>query len=164
MNLVFRELQMSDRDAALTAHRELAPEGFGFLFGQPEELEWSDYLVDQASRSASWVPNAFLVAEVDGVLAGRVSVRFELNAFLATRGGHIGYGVRPNFRGRGLATAMLRHGLALEREHGVTEILMICDDTNLASASVIERCGGVLESVEPAGEDYAAFRRYWINR
>jgi predicted acetyltransferase len=41
---------------------------------------------------------------------------------------------------------------------------MTCDDGNLASARVIERCGGVIESVTTRTEDdrVIPFRRYWI--
>ena len=35
------------------------------------------------------------------------------------------------------------------------------DDANVASAIVIERCGGVLESIKRDSEGYL-FRRYWI--
>lgn len=41
-------------------------------------------------------------------------------------------------------------------------MLVTCDETNTASASVIERCGGVLEDVR-ALEDGTAKRRYWIH-
>ena len=37
------------------------------------------------------VPATFLVADVDGVLVGRTSIRHELDEFLAREGGHIGY-------------------------------------------------------------------------
>jgi predicted acetyltransferase len=43
----------------------------------------------------------------------------------------------------------------------------VCDDDNVASAKVIERCGGVLESViddgEGDGEGEGRLRRYWIH-
>jgi predicted acetyltransferase len=37
------------------------------------------------------------------------------------------------------------------------------EDDNVASASVIERCGGVLEAVVSAGDGDVPFRRYWID-
>jgi predicted acetyltransferase len=36
-----------------------------------------------------------------------------------------------------------------------------CDDDNIASAAVIERCGGVLEAVGP-DDDGIIYRRYWF--
>ena len=47
------------------------------------------------------------------------------------------------------------------RAQGVDDVLMTCDDTNVGSATVIERAGGALENVvtSEAGHDV---RRYWI--
>ena len=108
------------------------------------------------------VPATFLVAELDGEIAGRASVRFELNEWLAAYGGHIGYGVAPAFRRRGVATEILRQALVVARAGGVDRCLLTCDDGNVGSARVIERCGGVLESVVP-DEDGRPMRRYWID-
>jgi predicted acetyltransferase len=107
------------------------------------------------------VRGAFLAADVDGQLVGRASIRFELNDFLAARGGHIGYGVLPAFRQRGYATAILNQSIEIARNEGVGAILVTCDDSNVASAKVIERCGGVLENTT-FDDDGVGFRRYWI--
>ncbi len=109
--------------------------------------------------------STWLVAEVDGEIVGRTSIRHELNAYLAFHGGHIGYGVRPAFRRRGHATEILRQSLVIARSYGVDRALVTCDDDNIGSAAVIEACGGVLERVVPAVEsdDGVAFRRYWIS-
>jgi predicted acetyltransferase len=104
---------------------------------------------------------AFLAADVDGQLVGCASIRFELNELLAARGGHIGYAVIPAFRRRGYATAILNESVKIARSEGVDAVLVACDEDNVGSASVIERCGGVLESIAFA-EDGTAFRRYWI--
>jgi predicted acetyltransferase len=70
-----------------------------------------------------------------------------LTDVLAGVGGHIGYGVRPGYRRRGYATALLRAGLDVARDRGIDPALVTCDDDNLGSATVIERCAGVLDSV-----------------
>jgi predicted acetyltransferase len=38
----------------------------------------------------------------------------------------------------------------------------VCDDDNVASVRVIERCGGILESVVTPEEGARPIRRYWI--
>ena len=93
---------------------------------------------------------------------GRVSIRHELNDFLAAYAGHIGYAVRPQWRRRGFATEILRQALIIVRAHGVDRVLVTCDEDNLASARAIERQGGVLEDtrVDPDG---ILKRRYWID-
>ena len=94
---------------------------------------------------------------VDGRLVGFLSVRHELNDFLRELGGHIGYAIRPAERGQGYATAATTLALAECRRLGIDRVLVTCDETNLASARVIERNGGVLEDVR------GGKRRYWVN-
>jgi predicted acetyltransferase len=95
-------------------------------------------------------------------VVGRASVRFELNAFLARHGGHIGYGVRPGFRRRGYASEILRQALVVARAEGVPRVLVTCDQDNPGSAAVIQKNGGV--EAEPwARPDGAVNRRFWID-
>jgi predicted acetyltransferase len=55
---------------------------------------------------------------------------------------------------------MLRQSFPLARDLGIDRLLVTCDETNLASRAVIERCGGVLEDARP--RDDGITRRYWI--
>lgn len=101
-----------------------------------------------------WVPATFLVAIVGGQLIGRVSIRHQLNDYLPNFGGHIGYGVRPDHRRRGFASEMLRQALIIARAEGIDRALITCDQTNVASANIIERHGSILEDVraDPDGQ------------
>ena len=94
---------------------------------------------------------------VDGRLVGFMSIRHVLNEFLRELGGHIGYAIRPSERRQGYATAATALALAECRRLGIDPVLITCDDTNLASATVIERNGGVLEDVR------GGKRRYWVH-
>jgi predicted acetyltransferase len=94
---------------------------------------------------------------VDGRLVGFLSIRHELNDVLRELGGHIGYAIRPAERGKGYATAATALALAECRRLGIERVLVTCDDTNVASATVIERNGGVLEDVR------GGKRRYWVD-
>lgn len=62
----------------------------------------------------------------------------------ADRLGHVGYGIRPTARGRGLATWALGKVLAVARAQGRHEVLVMCEVGNRASAAVVERHGGVV--------------------
>ena len=98
----------------------------------------------------------------DGYPLGAVQVREWLNESLLLTGGHIGYGLRPSARQKGLAPYLL--GLALEkvRERGIFRVLLTCDDVNTPSAATIRDCGGTLENLVE-DDDGSLVCRYWIN-
>ena len=94
------------------------------------------------------------------IFVGAVNIRHELNERLVWNGGHLGDGVRPSERRKGIATAMI--GLALEkcRDLGIDRVLLVCDKDNIASAKSIRNNGGVLENeIEDQG---IVMQRYWI--
>ena len=66
----------------------------------------------------------------------------------------------PQFRRRGYATEILRQSLVVARAAGVDRVLVTCDDDNLGSIAVIERCGGRLDPYWPGDPNT---RRYWID-
>lgn len=59
--------------------------------------------------------------------------------------------------------AILEQSLVVARALGITDVLVTCDDDNVGSASVIERCGGVLDSIVDPESGGTAVRRYWIH-
>lgn len=163
--LTLRAPHPEDEHAARAIHGQLAAEGFDFLLA---DGTWAQVLAQIQRESAGVdlpegrVPADFLVAEVDGALVGRVSIRYELTDFLLHIGGHVGYAVAPQYRRRGYATQILRRALERLEERGVHRVLVTCDDDNLASARTIEACGGVLENVVSDGTEVPK-RRYWID-
>jgi predicted acetyltransferase len=167
--LRLRPLRDSDEDAVRAANVELAP-AFDFALGLDPDVTWSAYRQVKIDAHLGVnvpdgkVPASFLIGDLDGQVVGRVSVRHKLNDWLFREGGHIGYAVRPAFRRRGLATELLRQGLIIARAHGVDRVLVNCDDDNVGSVTVIERCGG---RREPAphwpGRPMPPKRRYWID-
>jgi len=168
MELRLRPLRREDEAAFVAAHRAMVGEGFAFGLFYDDDSEWSAYLeaLDHQHRAidvpADRVAATFLVADVGGVIVGRTSIRHALNDFLANEGGHIGYGVLRAHRRRGYATEILRQSLIVARAEGVDRVLVTCDDDNVGSATVIERCGGVLDSKGEAS-DGTRIRRYWID-
>lgn len=167
--LRLRPLEPGDEQVVLAAHEALTTEGFEFAMAWRPGMTWPEFLRfhEDYRRGrnllADHVPSTFLVAEVDGVVVGRLSVRHALNEWLATYGGHIGYGVLAEHRRRGHATAMLREGLVRARLLGIDRVLVTCDDDNVASARVIEACGGRPDPDLPLTDGDPPKRRYWID-
>src|SRR3954452_6667372 len=123
----------------------------GFAAYVAEKVAERDGVVDR-----DWVRCTNLWWVVEDEYVGRMSIRHELNAWLAEVGGHIGYDVRRSRRREGHATAMLAAALDVARELGIDRALLTCDDDNLASRIVIERNGGVLEDVRRGK------MRFWV--
>ena len=167
--LRLRPPQLNDEQAFRAAHEQMAKEGWIFSFGLEPETPWSDYLqrLDDHRHGRNlpdnWVPTTFLVADVDGEIVGRTSIRHELNDFLAREGGHIGYAVVSQHRRRGYATEILRQSLVIARSLGIDRVLVTCDETNVGSMKVIEACGGLYESTIEPEAGGTPKRRYWIN-
>jgi predicted acetyltransferase len=97
----------------------------------------------------------------DGEVQGAIALRHELNDFLLRAGGHIGYGVRPSARRRGLASFALGGVLPYAAKLGLPKVLVTCNVANEGSRRTIERNGGELEDIRDT--EIGRLRRYWIS-
>jgi predicted acetyltransferase len=146
----------------LESHREWGPgqheDGFGV--GPDDDVNSTRGFAAWVNRLLSRPGHLWWIVDGDAVVGGIVLRPFTDERVL--RVGHVGYGVRPSARGRGIATWALDQVLGHAREAGMDRVLLVCRDENVASSRVIERCGGVLErTVEP--EQGLLERRYWID-
>ena len=101
----------------------------------------------------------------DNKFIGVIHIRTELTPTLLSIGGHIGYGINPNYWRQGYGTELLRLGLIKAKELVKEDkVLVTCDDNNIGSAKVIENNGGVLENKVTNIDEYGEVvtRRYWI--
>ena len=126
--------------------------------------DFENYLehLEVKDASGGLVPDStfFCLDEERDIFVGAVNIRHYLNESLLLNGGHIGDGVRPSERRKGIATAMI--GLALEecRKLGIFKVLMVCDQENIGSAKSIQKNGGILENEVVV--DGVTEQRYWI--
>lgn len=126
--------------------------------------EYVEYLNSRATRNLEGLVPAtvyFTLDEERNIVVGAVDLRHYLNEPLLKNGGHIGDGVRPSERRKGIATAQI--GLALQecKKLGIDKVLITCESWNIPSAKSIINNGGVLENeVEVEGK---TFQRYWID-
>lgn len=127
--------------------------------------DFDKYLDSLEVRDASGrlVPDStfFCLDTGRNIIVGAVNIRHYLNESLLLNGGHIGDGVRPSERRKGIATAMIALALEECRKLGIDRVLMVCDKENIGSAKSIINNGGVLENeIEVDG---VTEQRYWID-
>jgi len=103
----------------------------------------------------------FCLDEERDIFVGAVNIRHYLNDALLQTGGHVGDGVRPSERRKGVATQMIAMALEECRKLGIDRVLMICDKENIGSAKSIQKNGGILENeMVVNGKE---IQRYWID-
>jgi predicted acetyltransferase len=96
MELRLWPYRMNDEAAALAAQAAMIADDFPFLLYWQIAMPWSDFVAHQfdcrrgINLAEGQVCSVQLAADVEGQFVGRVSIRFELNEYLAQRGGHIG--------------------------------------------------------------------------
>lgn len=127
---------------------------------------WVEILLTDADPTADLPPGlvpATTLWIVDGdTHLGAVQLRHRLNPALAITGGHIGYGIRPGARRRGLAGFALTGALERAGRLGLSEVMLTCDEDNPGSIRTIENAGGRLTASVPAEAGTPAYRRYLI--
>ena len=152
----------------LRAHQATTPSYPTFLHYHDEGMPFAAYLQRLHEQrlgiglpTPRHVPSTFLFAFDGARIVGRASIRHRLNAVLERIGGHVGYVVVPECRGRGYATAILAKAVAIARDElGIARVLVTCEEGNFASIKVIERNGGVFDGI--TAEASPPHRRYWI--
>jgi predicted acetyltransferase len=120
-------------------------EGFSTGIGVPPTF---------VSHSTYWMINA------DNRILGVSNVRHRLNERLRHYGGNVGYGIRPSERRKGYGTRILELSLEKCRELGISNVVVTCAATNVASVKIIENNGGTLEEVFM--QDSEQIKRYVI--
>ena len=122
-------------------------------------------LVDQSQGNfllEGFVPNStFWLVEGEEIM-GVSNLRHKLTPSLEKVGGHIGFGVRPSARKKGVGTKLLGCTLECAATLGLSRVLLTCDKTNLGSAGVIRANGGKLEDEYKDQETGRTVQRYWI--
>jgi predicted acetyltransferase len=169
MKLVAASMEMPKGLDELIADLGAGENGFSGTQVAQGELTLREYvqlcidMTDAAKLRPGFVQQTvFWALDENGLAVGMVRMRHTLNERLKDRGGHIGYYVRRNQRGRGYGQEMLRLALLELAKLGERRALLTVEMDNIASVRVIQANGGVLESVGQEA-DGKKFGRYWID-
>lgn len=127
--------------------------------------EFDNYMnsLEIKDDSEGFVPDStfFCLDEERDIFVGAVNIRHYLNDSLLLNGGHIGDGVKPSERRKGIATEMINLALKECKKIGINKVLMVCDKDNIGSAKSIQKNGGILENEIIV--DGIIEQRFWIS-
>ena len=127
-----------------------------------QAINYDDWLNHKYVPHYGKVDELVYLAYEGNILVGISDIRLTTNDFVLTYAGQIGYSVMPTQRGKGFATQILKLTLQEARKHNFDRVLVTCNEPNIASSKVIERNGGVLESIIPH-PGFPDVKRYYIS-
>lgn len=122
----------------------------------PAYLRRLEQAADGTNLAKNRVPQTTYWFMRDDYPVGIVKLRHRLNDALRNQGGHVGYGVRPSERGKGMGKLMLISLLPKARKLSLNKLLVTCFETNEPSRRMVEAVGGRLERIE------SSVCYYWI--
>lgn len=159
-----KELTITDGKDIFDMIKEIGPGENGYVNGgyNITYKEFPSYLKNHFETSKGinleplHVPQTMYWLFIDGRAVGIGKLRHYLNENLKKAGGHIGYTIRPTERGKGYGKIMLSELLKKAKEKQIAEVLLTCNENNIASRKVIEYNRGELENI------FAGKCKYWI--
>ncbi len=150
MNLILPSIEY--KDSYLEYIAELGDEE---RYPFPMDFDYSDFgklleKIDNFAKGVNippgYVPSSTLWLVDSGELIGVINLRHYLSPEIEHCGGHIGLGLRPSFRGKGLGRYLMKLSIEKLNQMGVNSVHIHCYKENRASAKAITSNSGVLVS------------------
>src|SRR5438067_8794678 len=117
-------------------------------FLEPGELRDGDITLrlvatQPADPAKGWVPYYVfhIMSSKTGRRAGEIHLRIGDTEHMRLYGGHVAYGVRPEFRGNHFAARALRLLIPLARRHRLSELWITCNPENLLLGGPVSSLG-----------------------
>jgi predicted acetyltransferase len=107
------------------------------------------------------VPSSTFWLIKNNEIAGITNIRHYLNKEIEYCGGHIGLGVRPSFRGKGIGSSLMKKSIKELNSRGINTVHIHCYKDNIASTAMIIANGGKLTSEFSEGDK--VIQRYVVN-
>lgn len=163
MEILLRPLTENENEQVFTVMSKKIPaeeHGFENHAHGLSEQEFKKYIISKVAESKGenlsegYVPQTHYLLMVDGLCVGFSKLRHYLTEALLEHGGHIGYGINPDERGKKYGNLILAETLKKAKEMELSKVLLTCEIDNIPSWKVIERNGGVLEKEENGNKFY----------
>lgn len=94
---------------------------------------------------------------VDEKVVGKISIRIG-NNYHSYYNGNIGYEIDKEYRGSNYAYKASKLVLQVAKAHNMSELILTCDESNIASYKTIEKLGAELIEIVKPPKDYFAYR------
>lgn len=170
--LYLKKVNLNDIDEEYKIIKIMPKDENGFVnefYGASKE-EFTEVIVPTLIRNSEgldlpegYVPQTYFFLWNDDKVVGLFKIRHYLNDFLRNGPGHIGYGLLPEYRGKGYATEGLK--LAIDEASKIVpeeELYFSVHKDNIASLRVLQKCGAYIIGETSDGIDYLA--RIKINK
>lgn len=120
-------------------------------YGLNEE-QFAQYIEQKKKESMGinlpkgYVPaTEYILVNNEGEYVGIFNLRHELNDYLASHAGHVGYGIARQYRGRGYASKGLALVLEEAKKHGISTAYLSVNKNNPASLKVQKKNGAYID-------------------
>ncbi len=112
-------------------------------------------------RRGEWLPALHYTIHLPGseVVIGNIDLRLGYSTHVVRYGGHIGYGINPQWRGNHYAGKACKLLKAVAIEHGMDVIWITCNPENLASRKTCEWLGLELVEIVDVPPDNELYKR-----
>lgn len=94
---------------------------------------------------------------IDDTPIGKISIRIG-NNYHSYYNGHIGYEIDKEYRGNNYTYKACKLILQVAKAHNMCELILACDESNIASYKTIEKVGAELIEIVKPPKDYFAYR------
>lgn len=132
---------------------------FRFLeeFNTIEDKNMKLEIIEKFEGDDAMLPFYYWNILVDNVEVGKISLRIGKN-FHSYYNGNIGYEINKEFRGNNYAYKACLMILPIAKIHNMTDLILSCSESNVASYKTIEKLGAKLIEIVEIPKEYFAYR------
>lgn len=151
--IFLKKVNLDDWEEEYKAIKAMPPyeNGFENRFYDVSEEEFKNEVIPELLRNSEgldlpegYVPDTYFFLWDDDRIVGLFKIRHFLNDFLRNGPGHIGYGILPEFRGKGYAKKGLLLAIDICRDLILEdEIYLSVHKDNQPSINVQKACGAI---------------------